>query len=308
MTRILTWEPGCGPMGRVVVSLGAFDGVHVGHQTLIRDAVALARERAVASAVVTFDRDPDRVVDPDNAAPQLLELDDKLAFIAELGPDVVLVVPFTETLARTSPEDFLDTLLLRAFEPVAAVVGFDFRFGARAAGDLETLTAFGARHGFQVLGHPLVRAAGEPVTSTRIRALIASGDVATAARLLGRPHRLTGSVVHGRSRGADLGARTANLAVPSHVARPADGVYAGRATLEGIRFPAAISVGFPPTFPDAVGDLEAHLIGFEGDLYGRELTVEFLQWLRGLATFGAVSELAEAIAGDIAAARRLGVD
>lgn len=305
MTRIVRWEPGMTSLGRAVVSIGVFDGVHIGHQALIRDAVALARERRVSSAVVTFDLDPDRVVDPEHAAPQLLDLDEKLALISRLEPDVVLVVSFTGGLARTTPEGFLDTLLLRAFEPVATVVGFDFRFGAGAAGDLDTLAAYGARHGFEVVGHPLVRAGGEPVTSTRIRALIAAGDVASAAKLLGRPHSLTGTVVSGRHEGTALGAPTANLDPPSYAALPRDGVYAGRTVIDGVAFAAAVSAGAPPTFPGACSAVEVHVIGFSGDLYGRRLTVELIDRLRDLSRFDSAEALSAAIATDLAAASRL---
>jgi riboflavin kinase / FMN adenylyltransferase len=299
VTRFVTWEPGLEGLGAAVVSIGVFDGVHLGHQALIRDAVSLARAQDHLAAVVTFDRDPDRVVDPEHAAPQLLELDDKLDLIAALGPDVVLVVPFTANVAAMPPETFLDRLLLAVFAPAAVVVGYDFRFGARAAGHLETLQTFGPRHGFDVVGHPLVHLEGEPVTSTRIRQLVAGGDVAAAASLLGRPHRVKGVVVGGRAEGRKLGARTANLATAPYAALPADGVYAGRIDIDGVVHPAGVSVGVPPTFPDASCRLEAHVLDFDGDLYGRRLQVEFLERLRDQRRFDSAEELAAAIAEDL---------
>jgi riboflavin kinase / FMN adenylyltransferase len=299
MTRFLTWYPGIPAVGAAVVAIGVFDGVHLGHQTLIRDTVSLARERGSLAAVVTFDRDPDRVVDPEHAAPQLLELDDKLDLIAGLGPDIVLVVPFTTDVAALTPETFLDGLLLAAFAPVAVVVGHDFRFGARAAGDLSALEGAGRRHGFDVVGHPLVRLDGDAVTSTRIRALIAAGDVVGAARLLGRPHRLRGPVVRGRGEGRRLGAPTANVETPPYAALPSDGVYAGLAAFDGLRYAAAVSVGVPPTFPDATSRLEVHVLDFAGDLYGRPLEIEFLGRLRDQRRFSSAEDLAEAIASDL---------
>ena len=306
MTRVLA--PGDPTLGPAVVAIGVFDGVHVGHQALVRDAVAAARERGAHAVVVTFDRDPDRVVDPEHAAPQLLELDDKLAFLEALGPDAVLVIPFTAEVATMAPDVFLADLLLPAVRPVAAFVGHDFRFGARAAGDLSALAAFGEGHGFEVLGHPLVRAGGEPVTSTRIRRLIAEGDVRGAAALLGRPHRLCGTVVGGRGQGAGLGAPTANLATPPYAAMPADGVYAARAVIDGVGHPAGVSVGVPPTFPDAICRLEAHVLDFSGDLYGRTLELEFLERLRAQRGFSSAEELAAAIAADLERVRMLARD
>lgn len=299
MTRIVEWHRGLPRTGPAVISVGVFDGVHLGHQALIRDAVALAGERGALAAAVTFDRDPDRVVDPAHAAPQLLELDDKLELIGGLGPDVVLVVPFTQEVAALSPDAFCDGLLLAAFAPEAVVVGHDFRFGRGAAGDLHVLETFGRAHRFDVVGHPLVRVDGAPVTSTRIRGLIAAGEVADAARFLGRPHRLRGVVVGGRGEGRRLGAPTANLATQPYAAVPSDGVYAGRVGIEGVTYAAGISVGLPPTFPDAASRLEVHVLDFAGDLYGRTLAVEFIERLRDQRRFDSPEALAEAIASDI---------
>jgi riboflavin kinase / FMN adenylyltransferase len=304
VSRTVRWDAGV-DLGGAVVTIGVFDGVHVGHQALVSDTIAEAQRRSAASVVVTFDRDPDRVVDPAHAAPQLLELDDKLALLEALGPDVVLVVTFDERVAAMAPEAFLDTVLCAVTCPVAAIVGHDFRFGARAAGDLSTLTAFGAAHGFTVTGHPLVRDAGGPVTSTRVRALIAAGDVTAAAALLGRPHRLRGTVVRGRGEGTGLGSPTANLDVAASAALPTDGVYAGRALVEGVAYPAAVSVGIPPSFPEAACRLEVNLLGFSGDLYGRTLDLEFLQRLRDQRRFADTAELSAAIAADIARVREL---
>jgi riboflavin kinase/FMN adenylyltransferase len=293
------------PLGRAVAALGVFDGVHLGHQALVRDAVTLARSTGVASVVVTFDRDPDQVVSPLSAAPQLLDLDQKLSLLSELGPDAIAVMPFTAELAATPPLVFLDEVLLDAMTPTSVVVGYDFRFGHRAEGDVDALVRYGAEHGFSVVAHNLVSADGAPITSTRVRALVASGDVAAAARLLGRPHRIRGTVHHGRGAGAGIGFATANLSVDTFAALPGPGVYAGRVEIGGHHHPAAISVGAPPSFPDATDDLEVHVLDYDGDLYGASLVVEFIERLRDQRAFPEVADLTAAIASDIASVRRI---
>jgi riboflavin kinase/FMN adenylyltransferase len=306
VSAITWWEPGIEPLGPCVVAIGVFDGVHVGHRALVRDTVALAREQNVRSVVVTFDRDPDQVVSPATAMAQLLDLDDKLSLLASQGSDVVLVVPFTESLAATPPLVFLDRVLLETMTPVAVAVGRDFRFGHRAEGDVDVLIRYGAAHGFEVLAHELVRDAEGPVTSTRIRRLVESGDVAKAALLLGRPHRIRGLVVCGRGEGVELDAPTANLVNAPFAALPAHGVYAGRVELDGAEYAAAVSVGRAPSFPEATAELEVHLIGFRGDLYGRNITVELLGYLRPQRPFATSAELAAAIRDDIETVRRMG--
>jgi riboflavin kinase / FMN adenylyltransferase len=305
VSQTTLWGPETPSIGTAVAAIGVFDGVHVGHQALITDAVGIARARGVSSAVVTFDRDPDQVVSPAGAAPQLLDLTDKLEFLAEAGPDVILVIPFDEHIAALAPLAFLDEVLLRAVAPEALVVGYDFRFGHRAEGDVDALVRYGADHGFTVVAHDLVRLDGEPVTSTRIRRMVAAGDVAGAARLLGRPHRVRGTVGHGRALGHELGAPTANLQVGVWAALPADGVYAGRVhTAEGA-YAAGIAVGRPPTFPESEAVLEAHLIAYEGVLYDTSLTVEFVERLRDQRRFDTREELAAAIAADLRVIERL---
>lgn len=299
MTALLLHSPGAHDIGPAAVALGVFDGVHVGHQALVSDTIALAHARGIASVVLTFDRDPDQVVTPGRAAPQLSTLEDKLDLLAALGPDAVLVVPFTEELAALTPAQFCERVLCDATEPVACVVGYDFRFGAKAAGDAATLRSLGELHGFEVITHPLVRIGGAPVTSSRIRALVSSGDVAQAAELLGRPHRLHGTVVHGRGAGRELGTPTANIDVDPRFALPAPGVYAAFSTVPAGRFPSAVSTGVPPMFPDATCVLEAHLIGIDQNLYGQPATIEFVEHLRDQQTYGSAEALSAAIAADV---------
>lgn len=305
MTTVMTHKTGVHEMGPAVIAIGVFDGVHLGHQTLISDAIKIARDRRIMSCVLTFDRDPDQVVTPQDAAPQLTTFEDKIALIRTVGPDAILVVPFDEWLASLTPADFCIDVLLDAAEPVACIVGYDFRFGHRASGDVHTLHELGDLHGFDVITHPLVRVGEAPITSTRIRGLVTAGKVAEAASLLGRQHRLRGTVVHGKRIGHELGTPTANVEVDARFAVPAAGVYAAWGTVGERRYPAAVSVGTPPMFPDSACSLEAHLIGFEGDIYEAELMVEFADRLRDLEVFPSVQALASAITADIARVRML---
>lgn len=306
MTQTRTFEPGMDSLGSAVVCIGVFDGVHLGHQALVRETIACARDSRAASVVITFDRDPDRVVIPDRAAPQLLEIEDKIAFLAELGADVVLVVPFDTTVAMMPPEAFVGDILLASCEPAAVIVGRNFRFGRNAEGDVAALTALGRQQGFLASAFDLLEIAGAPVTSTRIRALVASGDVAGAGVLLGRPHRVRGRSVVGRGEGTALGVPTANMRPHNYAAVPADGVYAAHATVQGRTYDAGVSVGKPPTFPEALDAIEVHLLDFRGgDLHGEEIAVDFVERLRPQRRFDSAAELTSAIEADLAKIRHI---
>lgn len=287
-----------------VVCIGVFDGVHLGHKAVVGRCIDAARERNVASAVVTFDRDPERVLLPETDVPQVCTLDQKISFISDLHPDYLLVLPFDRSMAALGPEEFLDSHLLPAFAPAAVVVGVNFRFGARGSGDVELLEEYGRDHRFDVEALPLLSAGGEPISSTRIRALLQAGEVDEAARLLGRPFAVEGTVVAGAGRGATVGFHTANVQLPAELAIPARGVYAGAVTLEEEYHPCAINVGTRPTF-ETSGKVwvEVHVIGLEADLYGRHLDVLFLARLRMEKRFEGAHELRRQAAADIAHAR-----
>jgi riboflavin kinase / FMN adenylyltransferase len=298
--RIIHWQHGTEPLGSAVVAIGVFDGVHLGHQALLRDTVADAAARGVDSVAVTFDRDPDQIVSPGTAAPQLLGLADKLDAMSRTGLDAIVVVPFTTQLAELPPESFLDSVLLAALSPVAVHVGSDFRFGKMATGDVSTLQRVGAIRGFDVKPHDLVTSEGEAITSTRIRGLVAGGHIAEATQLLGGHSCVTGTVHRGRGEGAGLGFPTANVVPVEFAALPGSGVYAGRAALaDGSTWAAAISVGTPPMFPDAKDYLEAHLIEFDGDLYDQPITLEFWDRLRDQRSYPDLDALKLAIAADV---------
>lgn len=306
MTRIIRYEPGNENVGAATVAIGVFDGVHLGHQALVRDTITCADEAGVASCVLTFDRDPDRVVDPAHAAPQLLTLEDKVQLLSGLGPDYLFVVPFDVTLASLTPDRFLAEVLLDVAQPTVCVVGHDFRFGNAARGDVSTLRAFGVRHDFSVHAHELVGFEGRPVTSSRIREAVALGDVRAAASMLGRPHRLYGRVVRGKGIGRQLGAPTANLHAEHGSAVPAAGIYAASATTGAETHAAGVFVGASPAVPGR-GEpvLEAHLLGFKGDLYASTIRIDFIERLRDVKHFDSQEELAEQIARDLEQVQRV---
>jgi riboflavin kinase/FMN adenylyltransferase len=293
------WHDALDSLGRAVVALGMFDGVHLGHRALISDAAARAGSDGALAAALTFDTDPEHVVHPRRPTPQLLSVEDRVALMTEAGIDLVLVVGFDSATARLAPDEFLDDVLMSAFAPCSVVVGEDFVFGHRAAGDVDTLRAHGEAHGYDVVAHDLVRVDGTPITSTRVRDLVLRGEVSRAAALLGRPHRVSGVVEEGRGIGSALGIPTANLDIHEGFAVPADGVYAARATATGSTWRAGVSVGNAPTYKDAPSAVEAHLIGFVGDLRGQTVRLEFIERLRDQARFDTPDELAAAIKGDL---------
>lgn len=307
MTRVVTWDPAVVDLGPAVVALGVFDGVHLGHRSLIESTCEIARADGLVSAVVTFDPDPASVIAGQTGS-RLVDPAEKIDLIAALGIDLVLVVPFTEAVAALEPERFLAEVLVTALAPRTVVVGPEFRFGAGAGGDVAVLELAGRGLGFSVVVADPLLANGERVSSTRIRGLLAEGDAGEASLLLGRPHRLTGIVRRGRGQGATvLGMPTANVVVDEHAMLPGSGVYAGLVTLpDGKRLPAAVAVGRPPMFPEARDLLEAHVIGWSGDLYGRKISVEFLRRLRGQRRFDSVEKLAEAMRADAERADEIG--
>jgi riboflavin kinase / FMN adenylyltransferase len=266
------------------VALGTFDGVHLGHRRVIEAAQAAG----LPTTVVTFDPHPRIALG--NQVELLTTLERRLELLTELGVDETLVVPFTPELALASPEEFADSVL-RPLGTTVVAAGENFRFGRGRAGDLDTLAALG----FDVRPVPLV----EGISSSRIRQLLRAGEIESAAQLLGRPPEVEGTVVAGDARGGTLGYPTANLAVPGELAVPTFGIYAGEA--DGHR--AAISIGVNPHYGGEERRVEAFLLDFEGDLYGRRLVVELWQRLRDERAFESERELIEQIGQDVDAAR-----
>lgn len=293
-----------------MVTIGAYDGVHLGHRAVIAQVRALADARGLRTVVVTFDKHPAQVVRPESAPNLLCDLDQKLELLASTGVDATYVVHFDEERARETAEEFVNDVLVGCLSTRAVVVGEDFHFGHKRGGNVELLRQMGVDLGFTVEGLALVAADGEPagdaepnVSSTAIRALLDDGDVVGAAGLLGRPHEVRGTVEPGDRRGRDLGYPTANIALPPEIQLPAVGIYAGLFERpDGTVLPTAISLGHRPTFYDRPADqplLECHLIGFSGDLYGEAVKVRFVERLRGEVRFDSVEALVDQIRTDV---------
>jgi len=300
-------EPGpCArPAEGSAVAIGVFDGVHLGHQHVLAEARRLAAERRALSAVVTFDNHPAAVVRPESAPKLLTDLDQRLELLAGLGMDLTYVVTFDEARSKESAEDFIETVLVECLAAKAVVVGADFHFGHERRGNVELLRAAGRAAGFEVDGIELLASKEEGVeaiTSTAIRAELVAGDLASANRMLGRPHEVRGVVTEGDRRGRELGYPTANLAVPRDICLPADGIYAGwYLRPDGAGHPCAVNLGRRPTFYDHADAslLEAHLLDFEGDLYGEQAKVRFVARLRDEVRFDSVDALLRQMALDV---------
>jgi riboflavin kinase / FMN adenylyltransferase len=271
------------------VAVGVFDGVHLGHQEVIADS----------DTVLTFDPHPMSVIAPD-ATPKLLTRQDTKAELVEaLGADEMVVIPFDAEFAARDAEDFVGRVLVEGLGATHVAVGRNFRFGHKAAGDAAMLEA---DERFETTIHELVEVEGETVSSSHIRGLVSAGEVAHASVFLGRPFQVRGEVVHGDGRGSELGFPTANLVPDERLVRPDQGVYAALADGR----PAAVNIGVRPQFETGRGVLiEAYLIDFDGDLYGRELRIDFLQRLRGEKLFPSVETLTEQIAKDVQQAREI---
>jgi riboflavin kinase / FMN adenylyltransferase len=292
--------------GRCVVTIGVFDGVHRGHQQIIGRAVERARVGGYSSVLLTFDPHPSEVVRPGSHPPILTTQRTKAELVEQLGVDVFCVVPFTLDVMRLAPDEFVHEVLVSSLHAAAVVVGENFRYGRKAAGDVPALTRAGRSFGFAVEGVPLLEEEdGTTISSTYIRSCIAGGDVAAAARALGRPHRVEGVVVRGDGRGAGIGYPTANLATVAHAALPADGVYAGRMHRSGTVLPVAISIGTNPTFEGQERRVEAYVLDFDGDLYGEHVTYEFVERLRATERYDSVDALVEQMGHDVQDTRRI---
>ncbi|MET0727944.1 MAG: bifunctional riboflavin kinase/FAD synthetase [Acidimicrobiales bacterium] len=303
---------GACPDGESVVTIGAYDGVHRGHQAVIAEVRRRAAARGMASAVVTFDRHPASVVRPQSAPRLLTDLEQKLELLAETGIDRTLIVTFDEARSKEPAEDFVREVLVERLGARVVIVGQDFHFGHQRRGDIALLRSMGAELGFEVEGIELVDANGRPsgpdarVSSTAIRRALVAGDLDAAAAMLGRPYEVRGIVAHGDERGRELGFPTANVSVPGDILLPADGIYAGwfrRAS--GDVLPAALSLGRRPTFyvEAHVSLLEAHILDFSGDLYDEHVQVRFVSRLRGEVRFDSVDALVGQIARDCEQAR-----
>ena len=298
-----------------VVTIGAYDGVHLGHQAVIAAVRTRAAAGGMESAVVTFDRHPASVVRPESAPRLLTDLEQKLELLATTGLDRCLVVSFDEARSKEPAEEFVQEVLVECLAARVVIVGEDFHFGHKRRGNVQLLRSMGDALGFEVEGLPLVDASGAPAdheedkaSSTAIRHALVAGDLDRATHLLGRPHEVRGLVAHGDARGRELGFPTANVSVPGDILLPADGIYAGwYERPDGEVHAAAISLGRRPTFYEETHAslLEAHLLDFAGDLYDEPAKVRFVARLRVEVKFDDVDALVEQIGRDCEDARAL---
>ena len=305
------------PPRRAVVTIGMFDGVHLGHQRLIRTTVQLAKRLQGTSVVITFDPDPQCVLKPAQAQPRLMPLDVRLRFIEVLGADLAWVIPFTRRFSRIEAEQFFHKILLKQAGAVAVVVGENVSFGRNRRGNLALLRAYGRRDGMRiVVTSPVVRE-HETVSSSRLRRVIQRGEIASARRWLGRPAQLYGTVVRGEGRARQLGFPTANVRLARDLVQPPHGVYRVWLDVAGRRYQGLMNLGIRPTFlsmprralgrpsgrrngsipPPVV--CEVHLPGFRGNLYGRCVTIALLEWVRPEQRFAGPEELAQHIRQDL---------
>jgi riboflavin kinase/FMN adenylyltransferase len=295
-----------------VVTIGVFDGVHRGHASIIAKAVEQARERNVPSVLVTFVPHPSEVVRPGTHPPMLTTIVRRAELVEELGVDVFCALPFTLEFSQMAPDRFVHQTLVEKLHAVWVIVGDNFHYGHRAAGDVALLHQLGENWGFTATGVPLLKDGDIPLSATYVRTCVQAGDMRTAAAVLGRPHRLDGIVEYGDQRGRELGFPTANLRTEQWAAVPADGVYAGRVfhldewgrTVDELGI-AAVSVGTNPTFEVRQRRVEAFVLDYDGDLYGRALGVEFIERLRGMEKFDGIEPLIAQMNDDVKRTREL---
>jgi len=290
------------PLARPAVALGNFDGVHAGHQALLTAAVDAARARGGDAVVYTFEPHPARVLAPQLAPPLIATRERKLELLAAAGIDVCVVEQFTLELASLPPEAFLDQILVRALRAETAVVGYDFTYGRKRAGNARSLIAYGREHGFEVEVIPPVEVEGIVASSTKVRDFALQGKLDGVRLLLGRNLDVDGRVVRGAGRGRQLGVPTANIELPPEQLLPKPGVYAvrGRVLDSGLAYAGVANLGTNPTFVAAGAlSLEVHIFDFEQDLYGRQVRVEFVERIRGERRFDGVDALVAQIRSDI---------
>ena len=290
--------------GPSVVTLGNFDGVHLGHRELFRQLVKISRQLHCPSVVCTFNPHPLKFLAPEKAPPLLNTLNEKRRLIAASHIDYLIEIPFTDMFAAMSPEQFVDDILIAKLQIKALVVGYDYAFGRNRCGDATFLQTYGRKSGFSVDVLQPVGTDGLPYSSTRIRQMITAGDVMGVVSLLGRQYNLEGRVVPGEQRGRELGFPTANLETDKELL-PANGVYVVKVRHKQQEYGGVINIGFRPTFGGSHSTIEVHLLDFTGQLYDENLRIYFLERLRGEEKFSSIDELTEAIACDVLKARQI---
>ena len=279
-------------------AIGVFDGVHLGHQYLIQQAIETAREKAAPSIVLTFDIDPDELFHK-NRLKKIMSNQDRIDMLLESGVDIVVVLPFDKKLASLSPNAFLESTFGRHV-PRYLHVGSDFKFGSRALGTVDDLRMWAKLHGAKICTPDLKCKDGKPITSTRIRLLLADGELEKANDLLGHAYFLCGRVVPGRGEGESMGFATANLTIPHLLHTLSEGVYAAYATIDQQRYKAAVSMGVSPTFSENTdAECEVHILDFFQDIYNKDIVVEFVKYLRPMMKFDSREELISQVMSNI---------
>ena len=291
------------------ITIGTFDGVHLGHRALIARAVASAGELGCVSVVLTWDKHPNEVVHPERVPPLIATPERRIELLAERSPDLLVTLQFDHELSQWSPERFVEEVLVKGLAARTVFVGENWRFGKGATGTAQLLRELGSELGFEAEPVSLEQIEGERVSSSRIRKAVGNGDVALAGEMLGRPFDMDGIVVHGDARGRGLGFPTANVALDPKLVHPARGVYAGRARVKDVWYTAAINVGVNPTFGGDTDStplrVEAFLLDFDGDLYDQPIRIEFHERLRDEERFDGPEALIAQMRADVEQTRRL---
>jgi riboflavin kinase/FMN adenylyltransferase len=293
-----SWDTGS---ERTAVAIGVFDGVHRGHAAVLSGLMERSGEMPVIA--MTFATHPDEVITGMPGPPALAQLERRIELLGDLGLDGVAVIEFNDEVRRLSPESFLKDYIVDGLDAALVSVGEDFRFGHLAGGSVDTMRICGARYGFEVLSTPIVDLHGTEVRSSSIRAAIASGGVALAARMLGRPFEIDGVVVPGDARGRAIGFPTANITMPDRLVHPATGVYAVRCEIDGVHYDGVSNVGTRPTFGGGDETIEVHLLDTDEDLYGKSMRVRFIDRLRNEQHFTSAEALVTQIRQDVERAR-----
>ncbi len=289
-----------------VVTIGNFDGVHLGHQALFKETVKRARNARGEAIAVTFNPHPLQVLRPDQPIKLICTFEQKVKLIESFGIDYLLVLDFTLELASLEAEEFVEDVLVKGLNVKELVVGYDYRFGRKRRGDTELLKILGKRFGFEVVVIPPQKINGLTVSSSLVRELVAEGDVATVAKLLGRPYQICGTVIPGHGRGQRLlGFPTANLKLSREKLTPKRGVYATEVFIGNKKLFGVMNIGFNPTFGDGYLSAEVHIFDFEGDLYGHRICINLIERLRDEKKFASAEELAIQIKKDCEIAKSI---
>lgn len=282
------------------ITIGAFDGIHLGHKALIQETIKCAQNLKIKPALLTFDPHPRMVLQPHLNMKLLTTLEEKIELLKKEGIENLIILPFTKTLAELSPELFVEKYLVDLLKVQAVIVGFNFHFGRGRSGNTELLKKLGEKFGFSVNVLPPIKLEEKAVSSTLIRELLLKGEVERASRYLGRPYTLTGKVIKGKGRGHHLGFPTANLQIPKEKLIPAQGVYAVWAFLDGIKYKGALNIGFNPTFEEKTLSIEVHLLNYNSKqlLYDKIIELHFVKRIRAEIKFNSIEELKDQIQKD----------